>query len=81
MSTLKSILMAIWGVICFIGGLFVYAKLLDKPETVVNNEYGKVKTKGRDNATSTDNHQVVNVVNVENKKDKKKFRIFKRKKK
>lgn len=70
--------MAIWSVILFIGGIFFYAKLLDKPETVVNNEYKKVKTKGQSNTTSTDNHQVVD---IDNKKVKRKFRLFKKRNK
>lgn len=76
---LKQFGLALWGIICFIGGLFVYAKFLDKPETVVNNEYGKIKNKGTNNDVSTSNStQVSNEEN--NVKKKRKFRLFGKKK-
>ena len=52
---IKQIGLALLGIICFVGGLFVYAKFLDKPKTVVNNEYGKIKNKGTNNDVSTSN--------------------------
>jgi len=76
---IKQIGLALLGIICFVGGLFVYAKFLDKPETVVNNEYGKIKNKGANNDVSTSNStQVSNEEN--NIKKKRRFRLFGKKK-
>ena len=76
---LKQIGLTLWGIACFIGGLFVYAKFLDKPETVVNNEYGKIKNKGTNNDVSNSNStQVSNEENNVNKK--RRFKLFGKKK-
>ena len=76
MNILKQIGFFLWSALLFIAGLFTYSKFLDKPETVVNNEFKKVKNKGQNNDISTStNTEVIN----DNDKVKKKFRLFKRK--
>lgn len=67
MTTLKSFLLAVWSVIVFSAGVF-FAMKLDKPDTVVNNNVGKVK--GRGNTVT--NEPSTKVENT----GKKKFRLF-----
>ena len=76
MNWLKQIGLALWGIVCFIGGLFVYAKMLDKPETVINNEYDKIKNKGTNNSVDVQNES-----SIQQKEDKRKFKLFRRKNK
>lgn len=75
MNWLKQIGLALWGIVCFIGGLFVYAKMLDKPETVINNEYDKIKNKGTNNSVDVQNES-----SIQQKEEKKKIKLFRRKK-
>ena len=79
MNTLKQIGFFLWSVLLFIGGLFTYAKFLDKPETVVNNEFKKVKNKGQNNDISTSSNTTVTNDN-DNVKNKRKFRLFRKRK-
>lgn len=82
MKTLKNITLAIWSFLVFIAGIIFYSKVLDKPDTVVNNTYKKIKNKGAGNQISTQNNTVVENNNSEKKKKKKRrFRIFKRRNK
>jgi len=76
MNWLKQIGLALWGILCFIGGLFVYAKILDKPETVINNEYDKIKNKGTNNSVDVQNES-----SIQQKEDNRKFKLFRRKNK
>jgi len=76
MNWLKQIGLALWGIVCFVGGLFVYAKILDKPETVINNEYDKIKNKGTNNSVDVQNES-----SIQQKEDKRKFKLFRRKNK
>lgn len=79
-SWIKSLGLGIWTVICFIGGILFYVKAIDKPETIVNNNYDKIKNKGTDNTVDTTNNTTVA---NDNKKQssKKKLRIFGKKRK
>ena len=76
MNWLKQIGLALWGIVCFIGGLFVYAKMLDKPDTVINNEYDKIKNKGTNNSVDVQNES-----SIQQKEDNRKFKLFRRKNK
>jgi len=76
MNWLKQIGLALWGILCFVGGLFVYAKILDKPETVINNEYDKIKNKGTNNSVDVQNES-----SIQQKEDNRKFKLFRRKNK
>jgi len=76
MNWLKQIGLALWGIVCFVGGLFVYAKMLDKPETVINNEYDKIKNKGTNNSVDVQNES-----SIQQKEDNRKFKLFRRKNK
>jgi len=80
MNILKQIGFFLWSALIFIAGLFTYAKLLDKPESVVNNEYGRIKNKGKNNDISTSS---TTNVDQDNKQVKKKLisKLFKKKNK
>ena len=49
----------VWSVLCTVGGfvmgLLTFRYLLDKPETVVNNHYDKIKNKGDGNSVAVEN--------------------------
>ena len=72
MTTLKSFLLAVWSVIVFAAGVFFTMKF-DKPDTVVNNNVGKVKGQGN----TVTNEPATTFENTE----KNKFRLFGKKKK
>ena len=73
MSWIKQIGFFIWSAILFVGGMFAYAKYLDKPESVVNNQYDKIKNKGKGNSIDTESDTNVQVSNEE---DRRKIKIF-----
>lgn len=53
----------------FILGLFTYRYFLDKPETVVNNHYDKIKNKGTGNSVDvTSTTEVTNTATTKKEK-------------
>ena len=70
----KNILLSIWSVICFAGGIAFYI-FIKKPDTVINNTIKKVKTTGENNDVDVTNKPETKVDN-----GKKKFLLFGRKK-
>lgn len=80
MQTIKTILKSIVAFSIFLAGMVFYAKVLDKPETTVENNYKKIKNKGQGNTISTENNTTVNTTDP-NKKKKRKFRLFKKRNK
>ena len=77
MNWLKQIGLALWSLLVAIGSIFLYERYIDKPDTTVNNEYGKIKNKGTNNDVSTSNNTQVSNDN-DNIKKKRKFRLFKK---
>lgn len=77
MNWLKQLGTAIWTLLVAIGSIFLYEKFIDKPDTVVNNKIGKIKTKGDNNDVSTESHTDVSNDNSHTKK-KRRFRLFKK---
>lgn len=80
---MKAIFKQIGAALLLIGGFmigFLFARKTEKPQTIVNNNYDKIKNKGQDNNVDTKSETVVN---NDNKKQssKKKFRLFGKKKK
>lgn len=76
-SWLNSLGLAIWTFLVAIGTIFLYSKF-EKPQTVVNNDYGKVKNKGEGNSIQ---NEANTTVQNDNKKVKKKGilrKIFKK---
>lgn len=80
MQKLKTILKAIAGFFIFLAGMVFYAKVLDKPETKVENNYKKIKNKGQGNNISTENNTHLNQ-QAPSPKKKRRFRIFKKRNK
>lgn len=75
----------VWSVLCtvvgFLLGLLTFRYLLDKPETVVNNHYDKIKNKGDGNSVSVDNTtQVTSMTRKEKRIQKRIERLQKRSK-
>ena len=65
----------VWSVLCTVGGflmgLLTFRYLLDKPETVVNNHYDKIKNKGDGNSVVVDNTtQVTNTTRKDKRIEK-----------
>ena len=79
MNWLKQLGAAIWTLLVAVGSIFLYEKFIDKPETVVNNKIGKLKTKGDNNEVSTESSTQVSNDN-DNVKNKRKFRLFRKNK-
>lgn len=76
-SWLKQFGLTVWSILVAIGSIWAYEKYIDKPDTVVNNDIGKIKNKGQNNEVdATSNTEVSN----DNKevKNKPKFRLFKK---
>lgn len=66
----------VWSVLCTVGGflmgLLTFRYLLDKPETVVNNHYDKIKNKGDGNSVAVENTtQVTNTTRKDKRIEKK----------
>ena len=66
----------VWSVLCTVGGflmgLLTFRYLLDKPETVVNNHYDKIKNKGDGNSVAVENTtQVTNTTRKDKRIQKK----------
>ena len=65
----------VWSVLCTVGGfvmgLLTFRYLLDKPETVVNNHYDKIKNKGDGNSVAVENTtQVTNTTRKDKRIEK-----------
>ena len=65
----------VWSVLCTVGGfvmgLLTFRYLLDKPETVVNNHYDKIKNKGDGNSVAVENTtQVTNITRKDKRIEK-----------
>lgn len=68
MRTLRSVLCTVGG---FVMGLLTFRYLLDKPETVVNNHYDKIKNKGDGNSVAVENTtQVTNTTRKDKRIEK-----------
>lgn len=68
MRTVRSVLCAVGG---FLMGLLTFRYLLDKPETVVNNHYDKIKNKGDGNSVAVENTtQVTNTTRKDKRIEK-----------
>lgn len=65
----------VWSVLCTVGGfvmgLLTFRYLLDKPETVVNNHYDKIKNKGDGNSVAVESTtQVTNTTRKDKRIEK-----------
>ncbi len=65
----------VWSVLCTVGGflmgLLTFRYPLDKPETVVNNHYDKIKNKGDGNSVAVENTtQVTNTTRKDKRIEK-----------
>ena len=65
----------LWSVLCTVGGfvmgLLTFRYLLDKPETVVNNRYDKIKNKGDGNSVAVESTtQVTNTTRKDKRIEK-----------
>ena len=68
MRTVRSVLCTVGG---FLMGLLTFRYLLDKPETVVNNHYDKIKNKGDGNSVAVENTtQVTNTTRKDKRIEK-----------